>query len=74
MRVTVNDNGTWSYKEHAAPGVPDRQGLVDHIDRYTLRRIGDPTPNPLATVPNPRAVHERGRDGAKTWGLTDQRP
>ena len=29
---------------------PDRQGLVDHVDRNTLRRIGEPIPNPLATV------------------------
>jgi hypothetical protein len=28
--------------------MPDRQGLVDHVDRNTLTRIGDPTPNPLA--------------------------
>jgi len=50
MRVTVHDNGTWSYEEHTELRVPDRQGLVDHVDRNTLRRIGDPIPNPLATV------------------------
>jgi hypothetical protein len=52
MRVTVNDNGTWSYEEHTALRVPDRQELVDHIDRNTLRRIADPTPNPLAKPPD----------------------
>jgi hypothetical protein len=52
MRVTVNDNGTWSYEEHTALRIPDRQGLVDHIDRNTLRRIADPTPNPLAEAPD----------------------
>jgi hypothetical protein len=51
VRVTVNDNGTWSYEEHTALRMPDRQGLVDHIDRNTLTRIADPTPNPLATIP-----------------------
>lgn len=50
MRITVHDNDTWSYEEHTALRVPDRQGLVDHVDRNTLRRIGDPIPNPLATV------------------------
>jgi hypothetical protein len=55
MRVTVNDNGTWSYEEHTALRLPDRQGLVDHIDRNTLRRMGDPTPNPLAAVPDRRS-------------------
>jgi hypothetical protein len=23
---------------------------VDHVDRNTLKRIGEPSPNPLATV------------------------
>jgi hypothetical protein len=55
MRVKVNDDGTWSYEEHTALRMPDRQGLVDHIDRNTLRRIGDPTPNPLAAVPDHRS-------------------
>ncbi len=48
MRVTVNENGTWSYEEHTMMRVPDREGLVDHVDRNTLTKIGDPTPNPLA--------------------------
>jgi hypothetical protein len=52
MRVTVNNNGTWSYEEHTALRMPDRQGLVDHVDRNTLNRIGDPTPNPLAKGPD----------------------
>ena len=48
MRVTVHDDGTWSYEEHTELRVPDRDGLVDHVDRNTLTRIGPPTPNPLA--------------------------
>ena len=48
IRVTTNDDGTWSYEEHTAMRVPNRDGLVDHVDRNTLRRIGDPIPNPLA--------------------------
>ncbi|HSZ36517.1 MAG TPA: heme-binding beta-barrel domain-containing protein, partial [Acidimicrobiales bacterium] len=48
MRVTVNTDGTWSYEEHTRLQIPDREELVDHVDRNTLRRIGDPTPNPLA--------------------------
>ena len=55
MRVTVNDDGTWSYEEHTALRIPDRQGLVDHVDRNTLRRIANPTPNPLAAVPDRRS-------------------
>jgi hypothetical protein len=56
MRVTVHDNGTWSYEEHTELVVPDRQGLVDHVDRNTLRRIGEPIPNPLATAESPEGA------------------
>jgi hypothetical protein len=51
MRVTVNTDGTWSYEEHSQLQMPDRDGLVDHVDRNTLRRIGEPTPNPLVRPP-----------------------
>jgi hypothetical protein len=50
MRVTVHDDGTWSYEEHTMMQIPGREGLVDHVDRNTLRRIGEPTPNPLAAA------------------------
>ena len=49
IRVTVHDDDTWSYEEHAHLRIPDRQGLVDHVDRNTLERIDQPTLNPLAT-------------------------
>jgi hypothetical protein len=50
IRVTVHDDGTWSYEEHTSMRLPDRDSLVDHVDRNTLRRIGEPTPNPLAAA------------------------
>jgi hypothetical protein len=50
MRVTVNDDGTWSYEEHTELRIPDREGIVDHVDRNTLRRIAEPAPNPLAAA------------------------
>ena len=50
MRVNVHDDGTWSYEEHTTLRIPGRDGLVDHVDRNTLTRIGDPTPNPLAAA------------------------
>jgi hypothetical protein len=55
MRVTVNDDQTWSYEQHTQMRIPNRDGLVDHVDRNTLRRIGDPTPNPLASGTRPTA-------------------
>jgi hypothetical protein len=50
MRVTFDDDGTWSYEEHTQMRIPDRETLVDHVDRNTLKRIGEPSPNPLAAV------------------------
>ena len=50
MLVTVNDDGTWSYEEHTMLEIPGRGGLVDHVDRNTLTRVGDPTPNPVAAA------------------------
>lgn len=51
IRVSVHDDGTWSYEEHTMMQVPGRSGLVDHVDRNRLRRIEDPRPNPLAAPP-----------------------
>jgi hypothetical protein len=50
LRITVHGDGTWSYEEHTQMRIPDREALVDHVDRNTLTRIGEPTPNPVATV------------------------
>jgi hypothetical protein len=50
LRVTVHDDGTWSYEEHTQMRVPDRDALVDHVDRNTLKRIGEPVPNPVAAA------------------------
>jgi hypothetical protein len=56
MRVTVNSDGTWSYEEHSQLRIPDRADLIDHVDRNTLKRIGEAMPNPLAAS----ADHPRG--------------
>ena len=48
MQVLVHEDGTWSYEQHTQMRIPDRAGLVDHVDRNTMKRIGEPTPNPLA--------------------------
>jgi hypothetical protein len=55
IRVTAHDDDTWSYEEHTEMRIPDREGLVDHVDRNTLRRIGEPLPNPLAAEAGRRA-------------------
>jgi len=48
IRVTVNADGTWSYEEDTVMEIPDRDQPFHHIDRNTLTRIAEPTPNPLA--------------------------
>ena len=48
MRVNTHADGTWSYEEHTMLRVPGRDGLVDHVDRNTLRKVAEPTPNPVA--------------------------
>jgi hypothetical protein len=50
MRVTANADGTWSYEQHTEMRVPGREGLVDHVDRNTLKKIAEPAPNPLAAA------------------------
>jgi hypothetical protein len=50
IRISVHDDGRWSYEEHTEMRVPGREGLVDHHDRNTLTRIAEPTPNPLAAA------------------------
>ena len=52
MRVTAHDDGTWSYEEDTVMQMADRAALVHHIDRNTLTRIGEPTPNPVALAGN----------------------
>jgi hypothetical protein len=50
MRVTVHDDGTWSYEQHTEMRVEGRGELVDHVDRNRLSRVVEPTPNPLAAA------------------------
>ncbi|MDR3512369.1 MAG: heme-binding beta-barrel domain-containing protein [Caulobacteraceae bacterium] len=45
--VTVNPDGSWSYDEVTVLVVRGQSEPFMHTDRNTLRRIGDPTPNPL---------------------------
>jgi hypothetical protein len=48
MKVTVNDDGTWSYFEDTVITVKGREEPFHHIDRNTLRRVEPPALNPLA--------------------------
>ena len=48
VRVTINGDGTWSYTLDTTLLVRDRREPFHHTDRNTLRKIGEPTPNPTA--------------------------
>lgn len=48
IEVTINDDGSWSYEQETMLVIPDRSEPFAHTDRNTLRRIGEPTPNPTA--------------------------
>jgi hypothetical protein len=50
MKITVHPDDVWSYEEEGVLDIPGRTEPFSHLDRNTLRRIGAPTPNPLAAV------------------------
>jgi hypothetical protein len=51
VSVTLHDDGTWSYDEDTVLQLPDRDEPFHHTDRHTLRKVAEPTPNPLALAP-----------------------
>ena len=50
IEVTMHADGTWSYEQDTVLIVPGLAAPFHHTDRNTLRKIGEPTPNPLATT------------------------
>jgi hypothetical protein len=52
IEVTIHPGGTWSYEQDTVMVIPGAQNPFHHTDRNTLRKIVEPTPNPLAA---PRA-------------------
>jgi hypothetical protein len=45
--VSIHPDGGWSYEEETILVVRGQDAPFSHTDRNTLRRIGEPTPNPL---------------------------
>ena len=60
ITVTIHADGTWSYEQSTVLIIPGQEEPFHHTDRNTLRKIGEPTPNPTAQ--------------AATTKLSDQRP
>jgi hypothetical protein len=48
IKVTLNDDGTWSYEQDTVMRIAGSDQLFHHTDRNTLHRIAAPTPNPAA--------------------------
>lgn len=48
IKVTINADGTWSYEEDTVMMIRGQSEPFHHIDRNTLTKIAEPTPNPLA--------------------------
>lgn len=48
IKVTVNPDGTWSYEQDTVLRISGSDQIFHHTDRNTLRKIAEPTPNPLA--------------------------
>jgi hypothetical protein len=48
ITVTINADGTWSYEQTTVLIIPGQAEPFHHTDRNTLKKIGEPTPNPTA--------------------------
>ena len=48
IKVSINDDGTWSYDQDTVLMIKGQSEPFHHRDRNTLRKVAEPTPNPLA--------------------------
>jgi hypothetical protein len=48
VRVRINPDGTWLYDEDTVMKVLGRDEPFHHTDRHTLKKVSEPTPNPMA--------------------------
>ncbi len=48
ITVSIHADGTWSYEQDTVLIIPGQVEPFHHTDRNTLRKIGEPTPNPTA--------------------------
>jgi hypothetical protein len=63
VRVTVNEDGTWSYHEEGVLEIPGRDEPFHHIDGNTLTRVAPPLLNPLAQAATTPAATDGGSLG-----------
>ena len=48
IQVEINPDGTWSYEQDTVMMIRGQSEPFHHIDRNTLSKIAEPTPNPMA--------------------------
>lgn len=48
IKVRINDDGTWGYSEDTVMQIQGLSEPFHHTDDNILRKVGEPTPNPLA--------------------------
>jgi hypothetical protein len=48
ITISINADGTWSYEQTTQLLIPGQSAPFAHTDRNTLRKVGEPTPNPTA--------------------------
>ena len=48
IKVAYHDDGTWSYEEDTVLKIHGQPEPFHHTDRNVLRKVAEPTPNPLA--------------------------
>jgi hypothetical protein len=49
IEVTIHDSESWSYAQDTQLLLKGRDTIFHHVDRNTLRKVAEPTPNPSAT-------------------------
>jgi hypothetical protein len=50
VRVDIHADGTWSYEQDTLLIIPGQSEAFHHTDRNRLRKIAEPTPNPMALM------------------------
>ena len=58
LEVTFNPDGGWSYVSTTVLQVRGRPDPFQHIDRNTLKKVGEARPNPLARIAQGEATRE----------------
>ena len=55
IKVEIHDDGSWSYEQDTLVVIPGQTEAFHHTDRNRLRKMGEPTPNPMALAAQRKA-------------------